>query len=85
MMLGVLSVDPSSTTITSISAGSTSCSSTLTIACSMKRSWLYVSIKTLTKGRGFVIEGEAPGHQNPDGGCPPANASAWTILSWRHP
>jgi len=24
-----------------------SCSSTLTIACSMKRSWLYVSISTL--------------------------------------
>src|SRR5438309_1261303 len=31
------------------SAAGKSCSSTLTIACSMKRSWLYVSISTLTK------------------------------------
>src|SRR5260370_20304757 len=44
---GVRSVEPSSTTMISRSVAGKSCSSTLTIACSMKRSWLYVSISTL--------------------------------------
>ena len=46
---GVRSVEPSSTTRISRSEAGKSCSSTLTIASSMKRSWLYVSIRTLTK------------------------------------
>src|SRR5713226_1679096 len=45
----VPSVEPSSTTMISRSESGKSCSSTLTIACSMKRSWLYVSISTLAK------------------------------------
>src|SRR5216684_6093386 len=50
MTSAVPSADPSSTTMISLSEAGKSCSSTLTIACSMKRSWLYVSIKTLTNG-----------------------------------
>src|SRR5580704_9925620 len=52
---GVPSVDPSSTTRISVSEGGKSCSRTLTIASSMKRSWLYVSIKTVAATL-FVIE-----------------------------
>jgi hypothetical protein len=40
----------SSTTTISISPAGKSCSRTLTMAPSMKRSWLYVSIRTLTAG-----------------------------------
>src|SRR5712691_6674517 len=57
----VLSADPSSTTITSISAADSPCSSTLTSACSIKRSWLYVSIRTLTKGLVMPLLLEAQG------------------------
>src|SRR2546422_8453623 len=48
---GVRSVEPSSTTRISRSAAGKSCSSTLVMACSMNRSWLYVSISTVTYGR----------------------------------
>src|SRR5271154_1549442 len=47
----VRSVEPSSTTRISRSDAGKSCSITLTIASSIKRSWLYVSISTLANGR----------------------------------
>src|SRR6266436_5739316 len=57
---GLRSAEPSATTMISRSASGKSCSSALTIACSMKRSWLCVSIRTLTKLRAKVRLPENP-------------------------
>ena len=50
MIDAVLSVDPSSTTTISSSAADNPCSSTLTSACSMYFSWLYVSTSAVISG-----------------------------------